>query len=393
MSKAWRRHVSQADIDVKAKLFDTMRLHCDTFEDAMVEVLATVLSSPNFLYVVSETSPTNSKLSAHELATRLAMFLWCSIPDQPLLDLATSGKLDDSAILSEQVDRMLADPRSERFAKHFVHQWLDMQLLDFLAIEDRADPLLKEAMQFEPIAFFQEVLHNNASVLDFIHADYAMANERLALHSGLTHVRGNHFRRVQVDASQNRGGLLTQAGLLAMNSNGDDSHPLKRGVWLLESILNDPPPPPPPAVPEIDLADPEIAKMTLKERIEDHRNHAACMSCHAKIDPWGIAFENYDALGQWRNQVKGKPIDAASLLFNKQELSGMDGLKRFLLEHRQDQFVRALVYKMATYALGRPMTFSDHARIDNITADVRKHGDGLVTMIHTLIASELFQSR
>ena len=393
MSKAWRRHVSQADIDVKAKLFDTMRPHCDTFEDAMVEVLATVLSSPNFLYVVSETSPTNSKLSAHELATRLAMFLWCSIPDQPLLDLATSGKLDDSAILSEQVDRMLADPRSERFAKHFVHQWLDMQLLDFLAIEDRADPLLKEAMQFEPIAFFQEVLHNNASVLDFIHADYAMANERLALHSGLTHVRGNHFRRVQVDASQNRGGLLTQAGLLAMNSIGDDSHPLKRGVWLLESILNDPPPPPPPAVPEIDLADPEIAKMTLKERIEDHRNHAACMSCHAKIDPWGIAFENYDALGQWRNQVKGKPIDAASLLFNKQELSGMDGLKRFLLEHRQDQFVRALVYKMATYALGRPMTFSDHARIDNITADVRKHGDGLVTMIHTLIASELFQSR
>jgi len=209
----------------------------------------------------------------------------------------------------------------------------------------------------------------------------------------LTHVRGNHFRRVQVDASQNRGGLLTQAGLLAMNSIGDDSHPLKRGVWLLERILNDPPPPPPPAVPEIDLADPEIAKMTLKERIEDHRNHAACMSCHAKIDPWGIAFENYDALGQWRNQVKGKPVDAASLLFNKQELSGMDGLKRFLLEHRQDQFVRALVYKMATYALGRPMTFGDHARIDNITADVRQHGDGLVTMIHTLIASELFQSR
>lgn len=393
MSKAWRRNVSPADIELKAKLFDSMRPHCDTFEDAMVEVLATVLSSPNFLYIVSESSPVSSRLDSHELATRLAMFLWCSIPDQPLLDLATSGKLDDPAILTQQLERMLADPRSGRFAKHFVHQWLDMQLLDFLAIEGRADPLLKEAMRYEPIAFFQEVLHSNASVLDFIHADYAIANERLALHSGLTHVRGNHFRRVQLDASQNRGGLLTQTGLLAMNSIGDDSHPLKRGVWLLESLLNDPPPPPPPAVPEIDLADPEIAKMTLKERIEDHRNHAACASCHAKIDPWGIAFENYDALGQWRTQVNGKPVDATSRLFNKQELNGMDGLKRFLLEHRQDQFVRALVHKLATYALGRPMTFSDHAKIDNVTADVRKQGDGLGTIIHTLVASELFQSR
>jgi mono/diheme cytochrome c family protein len=393
MSKAWRRNVSRADIELKAKLFDSMRPHCDTFEDAMVEVLATVLSSPNFLYIVSESSPVNSRLASHDLATRLAMFLWCSIPDQQLLDLATSGKLDDPTILTQQVDRMLADPRSGRFAKHFVHQWLDMQLLDFLAIEGKADPLLKEAMQYEPIAFFQEVLHSNASVLDFIHADYAIANERLALHSGLTHVRGNHFRRVQLDAPQNRGGLLTQAGLLAMNSIGDDSHPLKRGVWMLESLLNDPPPPPPPAVPEIDLADPEIAKMTLKERIEDHRNHAACASCHAKIDPWGIAFENYDALGQWRTQVNGKPVDATSRLFNKQELNGMDGLKRFLLEHRQDQFVRALVHKLATYALGRPMTFSDHARIDNVTADVRNQGDGLGTIIHTLVASELFQSR
>lgn len=398
MPKAWRRDVSQADIDGKAKLFDTMRPHCDTFEDAMVEVLATVLSSPNFLYVVSEASPAdpsaaNSRLTTHELATRLALFLWCSIPDQQLRDLATSGKLENPAILSEQVDRMLADPRSDRFAKHFVHQWLDMQLLDYLAIENRADPLLKEAMQYEPIAFFQEVLHNNASVLDFIHADYTMANERLALHSGLTHVRGNHFRRVELDASQQRGGLLTQAGLLAMNSIGDDSHPLKRGVWLLKNLLNDPPPPPPPAVPEIDLADPEIAKMTLKERIEDHRNHAACLSCHAKIDPWGIAFENYDALGRWRNQVNGEPVDAASLLFNKQELNGMDGLKRFLLEHRQDQFVRALIQKMATYALGRPMTFSDRARVDSITADVRQQGDGLVKIVHALVASELFQSR
>jgi hypothetical protein len=291
---------------------------------------------------------------------------------------------------------MLADPRSERLSKHFVHQWLDMQLLDFLDIKQHVrgfDPLLKEAMRYEPIAMFHEVLRHDASVLDFIHADYTMANERLAMHYGLPGVHGNHFRRVKLDARQRRGGLLTQAGLLAMNSDGTDSHPLKRGIWLLESLLNDPPPPPPPAVPEIDFANPEIAKMTLKERIEDHRNHAACMSCHAKIDPWGIAFENYDAIGRWRDQVKGKPVDAASLLFNSQELDGMEGLKRFLLENRQDQFVRAMVHKMTTYALGRPLTFADHSSIDRIAADVRRQGDGLATMIRLVATSELFRSK
>ena len=410
MSRAWRRRVADDEMDQKIKLFHTMRNQCHNFEETMVEVLATVLSSPDFLYVVQDEATgepaeqghdepghwKSERLAAHELATRVALFLWCSVPDAQLLKLADSGELGDSKVLASQVGRMLADPRSQRFSKHFVRQWLDMQLLDFLDIAQNVpnfDPLLKEAMQHEPIALFHEVLQHDASVLDFIHADYTMANERLAIHYGLPEVHGNHFRRVKLDASQRRGGLLTQAGLLAMNSAGTDSHPLKRGIWLLESLLNDPPPPPPPAVPEIDLADPEIAKMTLKQRIEDHRNHAACMSCHSKIDPWGIAFENYDAIGRWRDQINGKPVDAVSLLFNKQKLDGMDGLKRFLLENRQDQFVRAMVHKMTTYALGRPLTFADHSDIDRITADVRQHGDGLATMIRLIATSELFRSR
>ena len=162
---------------------------------------------------------------------------------------------------------------------------------------------------------------------------------------------------------------------------------------MLESLLNDPPPPPPPAVPEIDLADPEIAKLTLKERMEYHRDQVACRSCHAKIDPWGIAFENFDAVGSYRKEIAGKPVDAASLLFNGQELDGMQGLKRYLLQNRQDQFVRAMVHKMATYALGRPLTFSDRSSVDQITADVRKQGDGLATMVTLVVNSELFQSR
>jgi hypothetical protein len=320
------------------------------------------------------------------------LFLWCSVPDDTLRKKAASGELADAASLRQEVDRMLKDPRAERFAEQFVHQWLDMQLLDFLTLKN-ADPLLKESMQKEPIAFFHEVLQNNESVLNFIHADYMMADERLAVHCGLRDVRGNLFRRVALKDNLHRGGLLTQAGLMAMNSNGTDSHPLKRGVWLLRCVLNDPPPPPPAAVPIIDLADPEIVKMTLKQRIENHRNQAACFSCHAKIDPWGIAFENYDALGRWRNDVNGTPVDASSLLFNQQELNGSDGLKRFLLQNRQDQFVRAMVHKLSTFALGRPLTFSDHSEIENITASVRQQDDGLATMINCIVASDLFQTK
>ncbi|MDA1164809.1 MAG: DUF1592 domain-containing protein [Planctomycetota bacterium] len=408
MSRAWRRDVTASELDQKLGLFTKVRPECDSFQEAMIEVLATVLSSPKFLYLIRSDEPnhaTNSaaenvaveRLSDSELATRLSMFLWCSTPDDEVLELALTGRLSNRDVLTSQVTRMLTDPRSRRFSRHFVRQWLGMQLLDFLNVDRKVypqfSPSLKESMQEEPVAFFHEVLQNNHSVLDFVHADYTMTNEQLARHYGLSDVYGNDFRRVKLEPQHRRGGLLTQAGLLAMNSDGKDSHPLKRGIWMLESLLNDPPPPPPPAVPEIDLADPEIAKLTLKQRIENHRDHAACMSCHAKIDPWGIAFENFDAVGIWRTQILGQPVDASSLLFSNQKLDGMDGLKRFLLENRQDQFARAMVHKMATFALGRPLTFGDRSSVDQITADLRKQGDGLATLVTLVVASEMFQSK
>ena len=402
MTRAWRRDVTNAEVDLKLAFFHTLRPECDSFEEAVIEVLATVLSAPQFLYLarstLSEDTHSSTKkrfLPDDELATRLSMFLWCSSPDKELLELASKGQLGNVETLSGQVKRMLEDSRSQRFSKQFVHQWLDLQLLDYLDVDKKIHPqfssALKEAMMHEPIAFFHEILQTNSSILDFIHADYTMVNEVLARHYGINEVYGNHFRRVGLDLKHRRGGMLTQAGLLTMNSAGADSHPLKRGIWLLENVLNDPPPPPPPAVPEIDLADPEIAKMTLKQRIEDHRNHAACLSCHAKIDPWGIAFENYDALGRWRNQINGQPVDATSRLFNDQELSGMDGLKRFLLENRQDQFTRAMAYKMTAFALGRPLKFADHSSVDEITAKLRKQQDGLADLITSIVTSELFR--
>ncbi len=375
MSRAWRRQVSRGEIGQKLRLFEEMRDSCETFEACMVEVLATVLSSSEFLY-----------LRRDNLATRLSMFLWSSVPDDRLL----AADLRQPDALAAEVKRMLADARSERFARQFVRQWLNLQLLDYVEPNSVMNELVKEVMQEEPVAFFVEVMRRDESVLNFIHADYGMVNERLAHHYGIPGIHGNHLRRVKLDPAHRRGGLLTQAGLLAMNSAGTNSHPLKRGIWMLESILNDPPPPPPPAVPEIDLADPRIAQMTLKERIEDHRNHPACMSCHAKIDPWGIAFENYDAMGRWRDRINGKPVDATSRLFNNEPLNGMDGLKRFLLKNRQDQFVRAMTHKMTVYALGRPLTFADRAGVEGITARVRQQGDGLATLISMVATSKLF---
>ena len=286
---------------------------------------------------------------------------------------------------------MLADPKASRFEASFVHQWLGLSGLD--SINHVKDTDLLESMRQEPVAFFGHQLAQNGSVIDFLHTDAVWVNERLARHYGLPNVYGPEFRRVAAAQSGQRGGVLTSAAVMAMNSDGEDSNPLQRGVWMLERILNDPPPPPPPDVPQVDLTDPRILEMTLKERIEDHRNHAACRSCHARIDPWGIAFEGYDAQGAFRTKIAGQPVDATSTLFNRQPLEGIEGLKRYLLLERQDQFVRSFVHKLTTYALGRPLQFSDHAEVDRIAVDLRRSGDGLRDLVMLICESPLFNTR
>ena len=395
LRRIWHRPVTSQETDQFMALFDEYRPEFSSFEDAMVEVLATALATPEFLYTTQRTAADATKdparISDLELASRLSLFLWSSIPDEELLELAEENKLSKPDVLKNQVNRMLADPRARRLAQNFVHQWLGMDGLDSVA--HLTDGSLRDAMQEEPIAFFEEVLKHNCSIMDFIHSDYVMVNERLAAHYRIPGVYGPHFRKVPIEIRNNRGGLLTNAAILAMNSDGEDSHPLKRGVWMLKCILDDPPPPPPPDVPEVDLTDPEILKMTLKERIADHRNQAACISCHSRIDPWGIAFENYDAMGVYRTRIQNKPVDATAELFNKQTLSGMEGLKRYLLTHRQDQFARAMVHKLTAYALGRPLSFSDHADIDSLTTECRKQGDGLSDLIHQITRSNLFNTK
>ena len=398
MRRAWRTQIAPAELDRKLALFNRIRPQSGDFQEAILEVLAAVLASPRFLYLgQAPDAAVAGRLDDWQLASRLSLFLWCSIPDENLLSLAESGRLSDSATLRNTVQQMLADPRARRMPREFVRQWLGLQLLGFLKVDRRTypqfDERLHEAMQAEPAEFFSEVLSTNSSILDLLHSDYAVVNQRLARHYGVADVSGSEFRRVKLPPELQRGGLLTQAGLLAMNSDGLDSHPLKRGIWLLERILNDPPPPPPPAVPRIDLADPEILKLTLKQRLEDHRNQPACYSCHARIDPWGIAFEEFDAVGSHRSEVRGKPVDASAELYNQTVLNGAVGLKQYLLEDRQDQFVTALTARLAAFGLGRPLTFSDQAQIELIASRARREGDGLATLIELLASSELFQSQ
>lgn len=384
MTKAWRRTPTDVEVANKLQLFERQRPKCSDTQQTILEVFADVLSSPDFLYLTQ----TEAKLQRDtELATRLSIFLWSSLPDEELLDLAEENQLSDPQTLAQQIERMLADPKSDRFAERFVSQWLNLELIDHLQIDNE----LKEAMHAEPVQLFREILQQNESIINFLHADYTMLNSSLAKHYGIPGVEGSEFRKVKLEHNlQARGGLLTLAGILAMNSDGEHSHPLKRGIWLLENILNDPPPPPPPAVPEIDLTDPNILKLSLKERMEDHRNDPACMSCHQRIDPWGIAFENFGPRGEWRTMASGKPVDSSSKLFNRQEISGVDGLKRYLLANRQDQFARAITHKMTAYALGRPLSFADRAKVDGITADLRQQGDGLKTLVKLIATSDLF---
>ena len=395
MARAWRRPIGAPKLERFVKLFGEYRPQFESFEGAMVEVLATVLTHPKFLYLTQrdagaqKAAPTG--ISEFELADRLAVFLWSSIPDEPLLDLARKGKLREPKMLTAQVERMLADPRAKRFARHFIRQWLGLDGLN--SVDHIRDDQLRTAMEEEPIAFFEHVLQANVSVMDFIHSDYALVNAKLAQLYRIPDVHGLHFRKVSLEAQHQRGGLMTGAAVLAMNSDGKDSHPLKRGVWMLERMLHDFPPPPPPNVPEVDLADPEIAKMTLKERIADHRDDPACYSCHARIDPWGIAFENYDAMGSYRTTIKGKPVDATSKLFNKQPLDGMSGLKEYLLAERQDQFARAITHKLTAYALGRHLVFADRADVEELTTQFRRRKDRLRDLVHLLVQSRIFNSK
>jgi hypothetical protein len=413
MERAYRRPVSETEIDRKFALFQRLREGEPSFEHAIVSTLTAVLCSPNFLLlsepeatqVAEDTELEKRPIDDHELASRLSYFLWSSMPDEILFDLANRGILHHPEVLLAQTRRMLADPKSKAFSRNFAAQWLDLAGIRRLAVNPeffKFDERTKDLFEEETIQFLNHVLAENLSIQNFIDSDFAVLNPTLARHYRIPEISGG-FQVIPVSNDQHRGGLLTQASMLFSNSTGAETHPIKRGVWVLERILDDPPPPPPPSVPDLpDTSSEDENLLSLKERLVAHANNASCHDCHRKIDPWGIAFENYNALGQWREGSKDPlvlgphqnvNIDPSTRLSNGTTIQNLDDLKNYLLTEKQSQFRRGVVRKVMGYGLGRYLEFADRSAVDSICETLQKRGDKFQTLIEQIVLSEPFSTK
>ena len=348
----------------------------------------TILCSPGFLYRQEGEGP----LDDYALAARLSYFLWSSQPDSQLLGRAALKKLRDTTSLGEEVDRMLADPKSQRFVRHFLHSWLDLDTIgvmppsaDFVAYYRDS---LESAMRAETEAFFRHVLDRNLPPREFLSADYTFVNRELALHYGLPDVQGNAFRQVSLQGTT-RGGLLGHGSFLTASANGVDTSPVLRGIYVLEKLLGYTPPPPPDDVPEIE---PDIrGATTVREQLAKHREIATCAECHRKIDPLGFALENFDAIGGWRSQYgKNRPIDASGQLPDGQRFTGIRDFRKLMTE-RHEQFSRSLTEKLLTYAIGRELEIGDRSSVDAILRELHQDRQGLHDLIRLVVLSDTFR--
>jgi hypothetical protein len=406
-TRAFRAPLAPAELDQLVKYWTRSRELSDSLEASLRETLSVVLSSPRIHGLpASRPRGAKAKLTDHELGSRLSYFLWSTMPDEKLLQLAGEGKLHERAELSAQVRRMIQDRRAWSFVEQFTEQWLELDRLERVVVHTDSypgfDDRLAAAMRLETIHFFGEVLRGDMSIFQFIDSDFTCVNDVLAAHYGIPGVTGPTFRKVKLDASLNRGGILTHAGILTGLSDGKDGHPIKRGVWLLRNLLDDPPPPPPPNVPELNREEPELKNLTIPQALAVHRNHTACVSCHRKIDPWGIAFEEYDAVGNWQRDGRGatlrekrtqQPIDSETELPGGAKISGLKALREELIRSKSDDFRRAMVRKLMAYALGRRLAPGDAETADALVPALRARDDQLSALVELIVASEPFQSK
>ena len=400
LRRAWRRPVSEEEKGKWLAHYEVIRKQSDTPVSALKETLSVALVSPHFLYL---TEPFKSdkprKLNAHELASRLSYFLWSSMPDEELSALADSGRLLKGSVLQRQFERMLKDSKSDRFAKEFCGQWLDLEGVDRVAINPQYyrnfDNRLKPDMVGETQAFFREILRSNTSALQFIDADFTMLNASLAKHYGLTGPKSQNFERVSLRGTGRPGGVLGHASTHLAGSDGVDSHPIKRAVWIRERLLHDPPNPPPPDVPSVEKSVPNFEKLSVREQLAVHRKKEACADCHRGIDPWGIALERYDAIGLQREKTRRrrKPVSAETILPGNYEISGLADLQKYLLKERREQFAKALVTKLLTYALGRSLKLDDEPLIEELSAKFAKDDYRLSGLMKNIVTSRPFLSR
>jgi hypothetical protein len=326
----------------------------------------------------------------------LSFFLWSSIPDDELVEAATSGRLRDPAMLDRQLRRMLADPRAGSLVTSFAAQWLHLRNLRAAAPDANEfpefDDNLREAFQRETELLIESQLREDRGVVDLLTADYTFVNERLARHYGIPNVYGSHFRRVPVTQPERRG-LLGHGSVLTVTSYSTRTSPVVRGKWLLENVLGAPPPPPPPDVPALQENDEAARPTSVRERMEAHRNNPVCASCHARMDPLGFALENFDAIGRWRTTGEdGRPIDASGVLPDGSSFDGPVALRELMLS-RRDAFVMTVAERLLTYALGRGLEPHDRPALRAIVRDSAPAGSTWSALVRAIVTSPPFQMR
>ena len=401
LTRAFRRTANANEVDKYLDYFKRFRSITGDYRSAMRNTFSMALLSPEFIFLLESSSDdsTPRELSSHELATRLSYFLWASMPDSDLLALADSSDLLQSEVLRAQVQRMSADPRFKRFTEHFTTQWLGLEAMRHVAVNSERFPAFNEKLRNdllrETVLFSEHIFTHDLSLINFIRSDFAVLNRTLANHYDIENVDGEHFRRVELTDGIRPGGVLPQGTVSLIGSDGTESNPIYRGVWLKKRLFADPPPPPPPGAPPLD--DTEAKHLTLKQQIELHRKATACARCHNQIDPWGIAFEEFNVLGQVKllanptsQEVK---FDASTKLPDGTQIVGLQALQDHLTLARSREFANALVRRVAEYALGRPLDFSDEEFINKMSNNLIDNGFRPSSLLEDIVTSQAFRSK
>jgi mono/diheme cytochrome c family protein len=400
LPRAFRRPIEEADVLPYLGLFQAARKRGEAFDGAMLFAVRGILVSPHFLF---RAEPPNASLEPrplndYALASRLSYFLWGSMPDELLFDIAELGKLHEPSVLKEQVARLLRHPKSINFAERFVEQWLrtrdlggekspDAKLFPMYA----RDEDLRSDIRYEPVLFFRELLVKKLSLLNLLDSKFTIGTRKLSNHYGFKIEGANQQpKRMEFPEGTRRGGLLGMASVLAVSSHPYRTSPVLRGAWILDSILGTPPPPPPPNVPALEEDHKDAAPKSLRERLTQHRANPVCASCHSRIDPLGFALDNYDVLGRWRTEDGGRPVDTTGEMPDGTKIDSPERLKAVLLE-RKDLFVRNLAGKLLGYALGRGLALKDSCTVDSIVEQVKESGYDARTLVEAIVLSMPFR--
>jgi hypothetical protein len=440
LPRAYRRPVTKEEVDLYVKIYRLVAPEMETFEAAMRETLSMVLVSPKFLFhAVPGVEP---EYQQYALASQLSYFLWGSSPDQKLLDLVVAGKLDDQEVIAQQVHRLLADDKSKDFIKYFTIQWLSLNKMKTVPInkdlfprflfyvpageragsEEPYRPTIRDYMIDETVGYVGEVLKRNSSVMELVDSDFAYLNQPLAAHYGVEGVEGLELRPVPIKPEHKLGGLLTQGSVLIGNGTGSAPHPIYRAVWLREAILGDEVAPPPADVPALsDTAGESVDHaLTIKDLLAQHRKQESCNDCHSRLDPWGIPFEEYNAVGKYQpalpksgikirafqanvdkdlngykaylNEIFTEKVEATSRVPHGPTVNGMDDLKAYLIKDREKDIAKNVLTRLLKYGMGRKLTFQDRYAVEALMAESKKQGYKMQDMVVAVCQSKLFRN-